>query len=224
MGGGFGSKSTLGNYGRLAVALSRQAGAPVRLTLTRPEEQVDSGNRPATRSAHPHRRAARRDADRGFGRKPRHRRRRAQRRHRQFRPVALRLPELRIRAIRRLHQRGAGQRHARPRQYAGRLGHGDGDRRARRASGARSASSCASASIRARCGARSGGSARRRSAGRAATRRAPTPARSSAAWAWRSRFGARMCRPRPPSKCGSIATDRSRRCRAFRTSARASAS
>ena len=30
MGGGFGSKSTLGNYGRIAVALSRQAGAPVR--------------------------------------------------------------------------------------------------------------------------------------------------------------------------------------------------
>ena len=47
MGGGFGSKSTLGNYGRLAVALSRQAGKPVRLTLMRPEEQVDSGNRPA---------------------------------------------------------------------------------------------------------------------------------------------------------------------------------
>ncbi len=49
IGGGFGSKSTLGNYGRLAVALSRQAGAPVRLTLTRPEEQTDSGNRPAVR-------------------------------------------------------------------------------------------------------------------------------------------------------------------------------
>src|SRR5271166_3208715 len=48
MGGGFGSKSTLGAYGRLAVALSRRAGAPVRLSLTRPEEQVDSGNRPAT--------------------------------------------------------------------------------------------------------------------------------------------------------------------------------
>ena len=48
MGGGFGSKSTLGNYGRLAVALSRRAGAPVRLSLIRPEEQVDSGNRPAT--------------------------------------------------------------------------------------------------------------------------------------------------------------------------------
>ena len=49
MGGGFGSKSTLGNYGRLAVALSKQAGAPVRLTLMRPEEQMDSGNRPSVR-------------------------------------------------------------------------------------------------------------------------------------------------------------------------------
>ena len=49
MGGGFGSKSTLGNYGRLGVALSRQAKAPVRLTLTRPEEQMDSGNRPSVR-------------------------------------------------------------------------------------------------------------------------------------------------------------------------------
>ncbi len=39
MGGGFGSKSTLGNYGRLAVALSRQAGAPVRLTLTAPKSR-----------------------------------------------------------------------------------------------------------------------------------------------------------------------------------------
>ena len=48
MGGGFGSKSTLGTYGRAAVALSRAAGAPVRLVLTRAEEQVDSGNRPAT--------------------------------------------------------------------------------------------------------------------------------------------------------------------------------
>jgi xanthine dehydrogenase YagR molybdenum-binding subunit len=48
MGGGFGSKSTLGAYGRLAVALSRQAEAPVRLTLTRREEQLDSGNRPAS--------------------------------------------------------------------------------------------------------------------------------------------------------------------------------
>jgi xanthine dehydrogenase YagR molybdenum-binding subunit len=48
MGGGFGSKSSLGNYGRIAVALSRQAQAPVRVMLERDEEQTDSGNRPAT--------------------------------------------------------------------------------------------------------------------------------------------------------------------------------
>jgi xanthine dehydrogenase YagR molybdenum-binding subunit len=48
MGGGFGSKSTLGTYGRLAVMLSRQAQAPVRIVLDRHEEQIDSGNRPAT--------------------------------------------------------------------------------------------------------------------------------------------------------------------------------
>jgi xanthine dehydrogenase YagR molybdenum-binding subunit len=48
MGGGFGSKSTLGTYGRAAVALSRKAGAPVRLVLERHEEQIDTGYRPAT--------------------------------------------------------------------------------------------------------------------------------------------------------------------------------
>ncbi len=48
MGGGFGSKSSLGNYGRVAVALSRQAGAPVRIALERGEEQIDAGNRPET--------------------------------------------------------------------------------------------------------------------------------------------------------------------------------
>jgi len=48
MGGGFGSKSGAGNYVRAAVALSRQAGAPVRIVLDREEEQLDSGNRPAT--------------------------------------------------------------------------------------------------------------------------------------------------------------------------------
>jgi xanthine dehydrogenase YagR molybdenum-binding subunit len=48
MGGGFGSKSSLGGYGRVAVALSRQAQAPVRVILDRREEQMDSGNRPAT--------------------------------------------------------------------------------------------------------------------------------------------------------------------------------
>jgi xanthine dehydrogenase YagR molybdenum-binding subunit len=48
MGGGFGSKSSLGTYGRYAVMLSRQARAPVRLVFDRAEEQLDSGNRPAT--------------------------------------------------------------------------------------------------------------------------------------------------------------------------------
>jgi xanthine dehydrogenase YagR molybdenum-binding subunit len=48
MGGGFGSKSSAANYVRVAVALSRKAGAPVRLVLDRTEEQLDSGNRPAT--------------------------------------------------------------------------------------------------------------------------------------------------------------------------------
>jgi len=48
MGGGFGSKSSLGNYGRIAVELSRRAQAPVRLVLNREEEQMDAGNRPGT--------------------------------------------------------------------------------------------------------------------------------------------------------------------------------
>ena len=48
MGGGFGSKSSAGNYARAAVSLSRAAGAPVRLVLDRHEEQLDSGNRPGT--------------------------------------------------------------------------------------------------------------------------------------------------------------------------------
>ena len=48
MGGGFGSKSSAGTYVRAAVALSRAAGAPVRLVLDRHEEQLDSGNRPGT--------------------------------------------------------------------------------------------------------------------------------------------------------------------------------
>jgi xanthine dehydrogenase YagR molybdenum-binding subunit len=48
IGGGFGSKSQAGNYARAAVALSRAARAPVRLVLDRREEQLDTGNRPAT--------------------------------------------------------------------------------------------------------------------------------------------------------------------------------
>lgn len=48
MGGGFGSKTPLGAYGRHAVMLSRQARAPVRLVFDRDEEHLDTGNRPAT--------------------------------------------------------------------------------------------------------------------------------------------------------------------------------
>ena len=47
-GGGFGAKYGIGNYGMLAIHLSRQAGAPVRLMLDRREEHVSVGNRPSS--------------------------------------------------------------------------------------------------------------------------------------------------------------------------------
>ncbi|AUX19694.1 aldehyde oxidase [Sorangium cellulosum] len=48
MGGGFGAKFGIGNYGALAVHLSKKAGAPVRLMLDRKEEHVAGGNRPSS--------------------------------------------------------------------------------------------------------------------------------------------------------------------------------
>jgi xanthine dehydrogenase YagR molybdenum-binding subunit len=48
MGGGFGSKLSVGDYGYIAVELSRKAGAPVALVFDRSEEQQASGNRPGT--------------------------------------------------------------------------------------------------------------------------------------------------------------------------------
>ncbi len=48
IGGGFGSKSRMGVYGSAAAALSRLAGAPVRLVHQRDEEQMDAGNRPSS--------------------------------------------------------------------------------------------------------------------------------------------------------------------------------
>ncbi len=48
MGGGFGSKLSIGDFGYIAVELSRKAGAPVALFLDRAEEQEASGNRPST--------------------------------------------------------------------------------------------------------------------------------------------------------------------------------
>jgi xanthine dehydrogenase YagR molybdenum-binding subunit len=45
-GGGFGAKYGIGNYGLLAIHLSRKARAPVRMVLDRREEHVSGGNRP----------------------------------------------------------------------------------------------------------------------------------------------------------------------------------
>jgi xanthine dehydrogenase YagR molybdenum-binding subunit len=47
-GGGFGAKYGIGNFGLLAINLSRKAGAPVRLMLDRREEHVSVGNRPSS--------------------------------------------------------------------------------------------------------------------------------------------------------------------------------
>ena len=47
-GGGFGAKYGIGNYGLLAIHLSRKARAPVRMMLDRRDEHVTVGNRPST--------------------------------------------------------------------------------------------------------------------------------------------------------------------------------
>ena len=47
-GGGFGAKYGIGNYGLIAINLSRAAGAPVRMMLDRREEHVSAGNRPSS--------------------------------------------------------------------------------------------------------------------------------------------------------------------------------
>jgi xanthine dehydrogenase YagR molybdenum-binding subunit len=48
MGGGFGSKFGAGPHGRLALELSKKAGAPVKLMLTRLEQGLAVGNRPSS--------------------------------------------------------------------------------------------------------------------------------------------------------------------------------
>ncbi|MCY1078360.1 xanthine dehydrogenase family protein molybdopterin-binding subunit [Archangium lansingense] len=45
-GGGFGAKYGIGNYGLMAIHLSRKAQAPVRMILDRRDEHVSGGNRP----------------------------------------------------------------------------------------------------------------------------------------------------------------------------------
>lgn len=47
-GGGFGAKYGIGNFGLLAIHLSRKAMAPVRMMLDRREEHVSVGNRPSS--------------------------------------------------------------------------------------------------------------------------------------------------------------------------------
>ncbi len=47
-GGGFGAKYGIGNFGLLAIHLSKKTGAPVRLMLDRREEHVSVGNRPSS--------------------------------------------------------------------------------------------------------------------------------------------------------------------------------
>ncbi len=47
-GGGFGAKFGIGNYGALAIHLSRKARAPVRVVLDRREEHASVGNRPSS--------------------------------------------------------------------------------------------------------------------------------------------------------------------------------
>jgi xanthine dehydrogenase YagR molybdenum-binding subunit len=49
MGGGFGAKFGVGNFGVMALHLSKKAGAPVRLMLDRKEEHLAVGNRPSSR-------------------------------------------------------------------------------------------------------------------------------------------------------------------------------
>jgi xanthine dehydrogenase YagR molybdenum-binding subunit len=46
MGGGFGAKHSLGNFGVMAGHLSKKSGRPVKLMLTRKEEHIAAGNRP----------------------------------------------------------------------------------------------------------------------------------------------------------------------------------
>jgi xanthine dehydrogenase YagR molybdenum-binding subunit len=46
MGGGFGAKFGAGNWGVIAAHLSKKAGAPVRLMMSRKDEHLSTGNRP----------------------------------------------------------------------------------------------------------------------------------------------------------------------------------
>ena len=223
MGGGFGSKSQLGAYGRYAVMLSRQAKRAGAAGVRSRGGASRHRQSPGHLAASAHRRAPRRHADRDLVAGIRHGRRGRRRGRRQFRPGALHLPEFLLRAERRVHQCRPRLGHARPRQHARCLRHGTGDRRV--GGQARHRSAGTARTHRPQPGAARGTPDRRAAhrLGTAATSRAPMPARSSAASAWRNRCGAPTCRAMQPARCACCATARWRCCRACRTSAPASA-
>ena len=185
------------------VALSRQAGAPVRLTLTATKSKwtpATARRRGSACASAPSRDGS---ADGDFARELRHGRRRrsapasaiSPRRSTTARISTSAQYDVFINA-------GPGSAMRAPGNTPGAFGPGAGDRRARRKARRSIRWRCAIASIRARCGARSGASAPSGSAGSAATRRAPTPGRSSAASASRNRCGAPMCRRVRLARCG----------------------
>ena len=221
MGGGFGSKSQLGNYGHCAIELSRRAAAPVQLFLEREEEQMDAGNRPGTWQRL--RIGAKRDGS----------------------LTAISLVSYGSAGV----DLGAGVGNNAEALYScsnfegaqhdvfingGQAARcvGPEIRRALSASNSQSMrwpknsasirSSCATASTPVPCGAKNGASGPSGLAGNAGTLPAPPPATSSAALVWRNRCGAPTCRPTRPAKCASCATARSRCSPASRTSAPAS--
>ena len=168
--------------GRAGAAGVRPAGGAGRLRL--PAGDV---------AAAAHRRAARRHADRDLAAVVWHRGHGARRRRRQRRLAHVHVPQLRRVALRRVHQRRA---RAAP---CGRPAPCRGPSRWNRRStnwpknSAWIRSRCATASTRARRGARNAASAPSASAGATATRPAPRPARSRRASAWRqSLWGANV--------------------------------
>ena len=92
-GGGFGAKYGIGNFGLLAIHLSRKAGAPVRLMLDRREEHVSVGQPARQPAAAQGRRQTRRHADRDRARELRDRRRGRWRRRRLRARDALSVPQ-----------------------------------------------------------------------------------------------------------------------------------
>jgi Molybdopterin cofactor-binding domain/Aldehyde oxidase and xanthine dehydrogenase, a/b hammerhead domain len=117
MGGGFGAKFGAGNFGVIATHLSKKAGAPVKLMLTRKDEHLSVGNR----AARPHRRQKGRDADRRPPQQLRHRRRRHRRGNFRPREEPVPVPGDPHRGVRRLYPRRPRGRIPRPGPPAGRV-------------------------------------------------------------------------------------------------------